>query len=181
MPFAKCAPVKEVKEAKIVLQPIQEPLNILIIDDISMNRKMLRRLFLKCITPNSKISEAVHGEEALMICQKESFDIIVVDYYMEEGGGVLHGADVAREMREMGLQSIIIGCSGNDMQEEFFEAGCELFWGKPLPCNNDIIFQLQSHLNKAREKMERNGNLSDFCRSGFILRTIMDTTSSYYA
>jgi signal transduction histidine kinase/CheY-like chemotaxis protein len=150
MPFAKCAPVKDQAEI-IVLQPIQEPVNILIIDDISMNRKMLKKLLLKWITPNAKISEAICGEEALVICQKEKFDIIVVDYYMEEGGGVLHGSDVAREMREMGIQSIIIGCSGNDMQDEFCEAGCDLFWGKPLPSNNELISQLQSNLLKTRQ------------------------------
>ena len=34
-----------------------------------------------------KVAAALLGEEALVICSKESFDIIVVDQYMEEAGG----------------------------------------------------------------------------------------------
>lgn len=63
---------------------IEEPLSILIIDDIKMNRMMLKRRIVKGIAPNAIIKEAATGEAALEICGGKSFDVVVVDQYMEE-------------------------------------------------------------------------------------------------
>ena len=62
---------------------LEESLSFLLIDDIAMNRTMLKRRILKGIAPNSIIKEASTGEEALKICSKQTFDVIVVDQYME--------------------------------------------------------------------------------------------------
>ena len=47
------------------------------------------------------------------------FDVIVVDQFMEKVGGVMVGTDVLFAMRRMRFESVIIGCSGNDMEEQF--------------------------------------------------------------
>jgi hypothetical protein len=65
-------------------QPIEAPLKILITDDIKMNHSMLKRRFQKAIAPNCIIGEATTGEEALQICEKERFDVILVNQHMEE-------------------------------------------------------------------------------------------------
>jgi len=129
---------------------IDEPLDILLIDDVAMNRSMLSRRLKRGIAPNSTISEASTGEEALVICGKETFDIIVVDQYMEEAGGVMVGTDVVFAMRRMRIDSIIIGCSGNDMDDLFKEAGADWVWGKPMPSNTKIIKQLRLALNRRK-------------------------------
>jgi len=102
---------------------LQEPLRFLIIDDIKLNRNVLQRRIEKGIAPNCSIVQASTGEEALQTCGTARFDVIIVDQYMEEAGGVMVGTDVVYAMRRMGIQSIIIGCSGNDLDEEFAEAG----------------------------------------------------------
>jgi CheY-like chemotaxis protein len=56
----------------------------MIVDDIKMNRSMLKRRFQKSIAPNCVIVEATTGEEALKICENERFDVILVDQHMEE-------------------------------------------------------------------------------------------------
>ena len=71
---------------------ILEKLNVLVVDDISMNRKMVKRRFKK-IAPNCNISEACTGEEAIKICEQEDFDVIIMDNYMEKAGGVMLGTD----------------------------------------------------------------------------------------
>jgi signal transduction histidine kinase len=73
--------------------PLLEPLSILIVDDIKINRAMLKRRFIKTIAPNCAVTEAATGEEALSICERESFDVIILDQYMEGAGGVLVGTD----------------------------------------------------------------------------------------
>lgn len=123
---------------------IDSVLAFLIIDDVKMNRMMLKRRIQKGIAPNSIVREAATGEEALMICGTEKFDVIVVDQYMEEAGGVMVGTDVVFAMRRMRIESIIIGCSGNDMDEQFAEAGADWVWKKPMPSNSKIITDIRN-------------------------------------
>ena len=94
-------PSEQPKPVKIT-ETIKESLRFPIIDDITMNRTMLRRRLLKNIASNSSAMEAVNGEEALKICAStpQEFDIIVVDQYMEEAGGVMLGTDVVMAMKE---------------------------------------------------------------------------------
>jgi len=122
-------------------KPIEEAIRVLIIDDIRMNRSMLQRRINKAIAPNAICTMAETGEEALEICQEQEFDFIVCDQYMEEAGGVLVGTDVIIALRRNKNESFIIGCSGNDLHEKFYEAGANTVWGKPMPKNADIIAQ----------------------------------------
>jgi CheY-like chemotaxis protein len=127
---------------------ILEKISILIIDDVKMNRLMLRRRMKKGVSPNAIIQEACTGEEALSICANNKFDVIIVDQYMEEAGGVMVGTDVVFAMRRQRIDAIIIGCSGNDMDELFKEAGADWVWKKPMPPNSTIVKQLKTGLKK---------------------------------
>lgn len=141
MPVELCDPPEVQEEPDASL--IEQPLRFLIIDDVKMNRMMLMRRIEKGIAPQCNISEARTGEEALEICGHEKFDVIIVDQYMEEAGGVMVGTDVVYAMRRMRIDSIIIGCSGNDLDEEFKDAGADWVWKKPMPTNREIIAHLR--------------------------------------
>ena len=121
-------------------------MRFLIVDDVKMNRMMLKRRIQKSICPNCFVAEAPTGERALEICGKEKFDVIIVDQYMEEAGGVMVGTDVVFAMRRMRIDSIIIGCSGNDMGSQFRDAGADWVWQKPMPSNGRIIQDLRTSL-----------------------------------
>lgn len=148
MPLSLCDPPEMKDEEDTSL--IEEPLRFLIIDDVKMNRMMLKRRIKKGIAPACTIMEACTGEEALEICGHERFDVIIVDQYMEEAGGVMVGTDVVYAMRRMRIDSIIIGCSGNDLDEEFGEAGANWVWKKPMPSNAEIIAHLRLALADRR-------------------------------
>jgi nitrogen-specific signal transduction histidine kinase/ActR/RegA family two-component response regulator len=149
MPLALCdAPETTLEESTAL---IEDPIRFLIIDDIKMNRMMLKRRIMKSIAPNSIITEASTGEEALEICGKEKFDVFVIDQYMEEAGGVMVGTDVVFAMRRMRIDSVIVGCSGNEMGPQFFEAGADHVWQKPMPSNMRIIQDLRVALTKRKE------------------------------
>jgi len=129
--------------------PIEEIFSLLIIDDIKMNRAMLTKRIKKSIAPNCIVSEAATGEEALKRCESgETFDVIVVDQYMEEAGGVMVGTDVIATMRRSKIDCAIIGCSGNDLEQQFIAAGADLVWGKPIPSNASIIQNFRFALDK---------------------------------
>jgi PAS domain S-box-containing protein len=134
---------------------ITEPISFLIIDDIKMNRMMLMRRIKKGIAPHSRIVEAATGEEALEICGKDKFDVIIVDQYMEEAGGVMVGTDVVFALRRIRIDSVIIGCSGNDMGSQFMDAGADWVWQKPMPSNGKIIQDLRTSLT-IRERVKNS-------------------------
>lgn len=139
LPLATCDPPGQLQEDPGGSGVIEEKLAILIIDDIKMNRMMLKRRILKGIAPNASILEAATGEEALKICAQQKCDILIVDQFMEEAGGVLLGTDTVIALRRMKIESLIIGCSGNDLEAEFKEAGADSMWKKPMPPNAQII------------------------------------------
>ena len=141
---------------------IEEEITFLIIDDIKMIRTMFRRRIKKGIAPNAIITEASTGEEALEICKERTFDIIIVDQHMQEAGGVMLGTDTVVAMRRHKIESIIIGCSGNDIEEEFMEAGSDWVMGKPTPSNSIIQQHLRQFL-AARRQNENNAAFPSGC------------------
>ena len=130
---------------------IDDYISLLIVDDIRMNRTMFKRRFNKRVAPKAAITEAATGEEALEICKQKQFDVIIVDQHMEEAGGVLLGTDTVVAMRRRKIDSVIIGCSGNDIDEQFMDAGCEWVMKKPTPPDHVIVKKLRQLL-KARSK-----------------------------
>jgi signal transduction histidine kinase/CheY-like chemotaxis protein len=149
VPVELCVSMEEYPKAPSLVDdhdPIDEPIKILIVDDVKMSRIMLERRLKKAATPNADFTTAINGEEALEIVKDSRFDIIICDQYMEEGGGVLVGTDVIIAMRRECVDALIIGCSGNELEEHFHEAGADLVWGKPIPNNNEIIRQFRQGL-----------------------------------
>jgi CheY-like chemotaxis protein len=143
LPLPPCdAPILQLAHEEESLEVIQDALRVLLIDDIKMNRTMLRRRIMKGIAPNCIFTEASTGEEALEICSKSTFDVIVVDQYMQEAGGMMVGTDVVCAMRKAKNEAIIIGCSGNDIDNLFLDAGADWVWKKPMPSNKKILSQL---------------------------------------
>jgi len=151
LPLLVCKP-PEIILNKEPTSMIQEHMSILIVDDVAMNRKMLSRRFKKSIAASCEIVEASTGEKALVLCGKSKFDLIIMDQYMEEAGGIMVGTDVVFAMRRMKMASIIIGCSGNDIVELFKEAGADWVWGKPIPSNTTILSQLRRGLARNKKK-----------------------------
>ena len=149
MPLKECDR-PEAEDIEEIPGVIEEHISVLVIDDVKMNRLMLRRRMQKAIAPNATIIEACTGEQALAVCAKKTFDVIIVDQYMEEAGGVMVGTDVVFAMRRQRIDSIIIGCSGNDMDDLFKEAGADWVWKKPMPSNSIIVKQLRSGLMKRK-------------------------------
>ena len=129
---------------------VEAPLHILLVDDLAMNRTLLQHRFEKCIAPHCTVRHAATGEEAIQLCEKLDFDVIVMDHYMEGAGGVMLGTDTIIALRRAGVTAVIIGCSGNTLDAQFRAAGADGVWKKPLPPNDEIIHQLRSFEEQVR-------------------------------
>lgn len=51
----------------------------------------------------------------------------------------LLGTEATRELRLLGVTSIICGFSANDMEAQFVEAGADAFLTKPFPCKKQTL------------------------------------------
>mmetsp|Transcript_10740 Transcript_10740/g.25976 ORF Transcript_10740/g.25976 Transcript_10740/m.25976 type:complete len:855 (-) Transcript_10740:65-2629(-) len=147
---------------------IEDEISLLIIDDVRVNRSMFRRRVAKRIAPKAKITEAATGEAALELCKQKKFDVILVDQHMEEAGGVLLGTETVVAMRRRKLDSVIVGCSGNDIDQQFMEAGTDWVMKKPTPPNHVIVGKLRHLLALRRKKIEE--------REGTPAESVMDVS-----
>ncbi len=121
----------------------------LIVDDDHKERIVLRYL-LEQIKDVKIVGEAVHGLEALMLCQGKKVDIVFLDIAMPE----MDGLEATRAIRKAGACATapIIGLSANVFESDRVacrEAGMDDFLGKPL------------HLDELRECLHRLSDRGD--------------------
>jgi CheY-like chemotaxis protein len=117
---------------------------------------VLRKLFvrsLKRVSPDWAVQEASNGETALIMTEKEEFDLVFLDQYMTSVEKQLLGTETARMLRSKGVDSVICGLSANDMEEPFKMAGADAFMMKPFPCKPDAMRQ---ELIRVLKKKENN-------------------------
>ena len=106
---------------------------VLIVDDVAMNRKMLKRLF---VTRFEECDEAGDGQQAVdmvkeSIASGSSYDIITIDYQMP----VMDGVTATSIIRKLGYKGQIIGVTGNALSEDvnsFLSNGADTVLTKPL-------------------------------------------------
>jgi CheY-like chemotaxis protein/anti-sigma regulatory factor (Ser/Thr protein kinase) len=162
LPLTACQDMPELQTPETIEAAIEntvlfeEPLRILLIDDIKMNRMMLKRRFQMCIAPNCIVSEAATGEDATRLCETQQFDVIVMDQYMQEAGGVMLGTDTVIALRRSHVDAVVIGCSGNDLDDKFTAAGADIVWRKPIPPNEKIIASLRQLLLARAKRKGKN-------------------------
>mmetsp|Transcript_30175 Transcript_30175/g.43099 ORF Transcript_30175/g.43099 Transcript_30175/m.43099 type:complete len:966 (+) Transcript_30175:45-2942(+) len=109
-------------------------MNVLVVDDAMSNRKMLCRLLKNC---GCVCHEAEDGKEcvdwmALSVSNKApEVDLVLMDYEMP----FMKGPEAAKVLRERGHKGLIIGITGNVLQddvEHFISCGANSVLSKPL-------------------------------------------------
>ena len=118
-------------------------MNMLVVDDALMNRKLLIRLLQ---SNGHSCGEAENGQ-ALIDTIKESlednsnetkttqYDCILVDYEMP----VMNGPEACKAIREMGYTGFVVGVTGNLLPEDvgyFIDCGADAVLPKPFNYKN---------------------------------------------
>mmetsp|Transcript_21082 Transcript_21082/g.23947 ORF Transcript_21082/g.23947 Transcript_21082/m.23947 type:complete len:885 (+) Transcript_21082:92-2746(+) len=123
---------------------------ILIVDDDNLIRKLFKRRFM-LMFPDAVIDEAPNGEGAIeyvsALSTENIFDVILIDHYM---GGGMNGEQTIKKLRACGVDSLIVGVSGNDIGKEHIAAGADNFFLKPLGSQRVIICNLLKQLPPPR-------------------------------
>jgi len=106
---------------------------VLIVDDVPMNRKMLKRLFA---TRFDECEEAGDGQIAVDMVKEamargKTYDIIAMDYQMP----FMDGVSATSYLRRLGYRGHIIAVTGNALSEDvnsFLSSGADIVLTKPL-------------------------------------------------
>lgn len=110
-------------------------MNVLLVDDENILRKLFVR-FVRKVAPTWTITEATNGEQAIELVRTNKYGLIFMDQYMPSTGREpILGTDVVRQIRRMGVTSLVCGLSANEMQFDFYAAGADWFILKPFPCD----------------------------------------------
>ena len=123
----------EHNEAPTVTQKNNTSLNILAVDDVEINRKLLKGQLERT---SWRTFLAGNGQEALDILYSEQIDLVLMDIHMP----VLDGIETTKRIREMpeydGMK-ILGSCAilSSDMRERCLTAGMDMVVEKPLDMN----------------------------------------------
>lgn len=101
--------------------------NILIVDDEARIREIIKKY---AVFEGHKVTEAANGMEAVEICRKQDFDIIVMDVMMPE----LDGFSACREIRKnKNIPMLMLSARGEEYDKiHGFEIGVDDYVVKPF-------------------------------------------------
>ena len=134
---------------------------VLIVDDVKLNRQLLRRRFERVEPFKSaqwECQEAVNGENALEMMANVDFDLVTMDENMSLTNGILTGTETVKEFRSRerldiqvnkskSQKCVIVAVSGNIAASDkirYLEAGMDVVWGKPLPKAKQMVCDIVS-------------------------------------
>ncbi len=135
------------------LQDALKGLSVLLVEDIEFNR-IVALDTLKTEIEGVKTDVARNGQEAVEMCSKQMYDVILMDLQMP----VLNGYDATREIRKLQKpysEIPVIAMTASALQDEIarcYECGMNDFITKPF--NTELLFK--KILNQIRLKEEVN-------------------------
>ena len=136
--------------------------NILVCDDEVMIRKLIRKY---AEFEGHIVEEASNGMEAVMLCRRKNYDIIIMDIMMPE----LDGFSACREIRkDSGIPIIMLSARGEEYDKiNGFELGIDDYVVKPfspkeLMLRIDAVMRRMSKKEKENEIVAINGLVADF-------------------
>lgn len=120
-------------------------LKVLLVDDNPVNM-VLNNKMMKYLIPDSELTEAVNGLEALELCKENHFSLVLMDVQMP----VMDGLEATKEIRLLPeyLDVPIIGVTAGTIlgeKEKCLESGMNDFISKPLR-QSDLMEILKKYL-----------------------------------
>ena len=102
---------------------------VLVVDDVVMNANVIKGLLKKT---EIKVFTAYSGKDAIELCKREKFDVILMDHFMPEMDGIV----TLSEIRKKELQNCpVVALTANaieGMKEMYLENGFSDYLSKPV-------------------------------------------------
>jgi signal transduction histidine kinase/CheY-like chemotaxis protein len=112
--------------------PVARPLDVLVAEDNSVNRDVIRQMLalLDC-----KVESVVNGREAVEAVRKHQYDVVLMDVQMPEMDGLEATETIRREEAKTGRHIPIIALTAHALdgqRERCLAAGMDDFLAKPI-------------------------------------------------
>lgn len=154
--------------------PINQPLNVLVVDDDPMTRMLMKRMLSRL---GCRVYTAENGRAALSILtgttatpdsdtskssgpildhSRSSLEMVPTSYpivFLDNQMPIMSGLQLVAQLRSMGRDDFVVGVTGNALrsdQEEYIEAGVDRVLTKPV-----LEIDLVSMLDVARERFAK--------------------------
>ena len=141
--------------------------HILIVDDEARIRSLIRKY---AEFEGHTVSEAGDGMEAVRLCRKESFDIIIMDIMMPE----LDGFSACREIRKVSDTPIIMLSARGEEYDKIngFETGIDDYVVKPFSAKElmlriDAIMKRSRGRSKGHDEPKKQNVIVELDKGGF--------------
>lgn len=146
IPFSPCnEPVTEVSNNNTKSKNIIA--DVLLVDDVCIIGEYCKRLVNNT---NIRLHYVSNGHDAVKLCKKQSFDLILMDLQMP----LIDGYDTLKCIQEEGIETPVIAVSAhvlNDTKEKIKKAGFKHFLPKPFKRNEFLeiisMFINEYHVN----------------------------------
>ena len=126
-------------------------MKILVADDSNFMRGQIVRM-LKAKLPQVEVEDAPDGEAAVEMCQKGSYDLVLLDLLMPK----INGDAALRQIRAISSDILIVILSADVQRmtrEELLADGADLFLNKPISLDKiDAIADLLRQRGKLGEE-----------------------------
>ncbi|BCZ44352.1 diguanylate cyclase [Clostridium gelidum] len=143
----------ETKPKEIIeLKKIDRPYNILLAEDDKINQMVITRILKE---RGYLVDTAVNGLQAVDMCLKNSYDVILMDIQMP----VMDGIEAAKKIREKNKYTPIIAITAYALKgdrEKFLAHGMDEYVSKPIK-----IEELYSAIEKSLSSNKYNNDISD--------------------
>jgi two-component system, chemotaxis family, chemotaxis protein CheY len=126
-------------------------LNILVVDDSKVTRKMIGRTLAMAGIPVGTLMEAENGAEglkkmnALLLMERAPFDVVIADINMPEMNGVEMIEHMIKDPKLKGIPVIVVSTEGSQTRiEELRGLGVQAYIRKPFTPEDvrDMIRQI---------------------------------------
>ncbi|MGC4119968.1 MAG: response regulator [Myxococcales bacterium] len=110
-------------------------LRVLLVDDSSIARDLIRSSLAEVLaadSPGYELVEVNEGRTALARLEKESFDLLLLDWVLPK----LHGSEVLKQVRSsaktLRLPVVVISSAPDETRDVALKAGANAFVSKPV-------------------------------------------------
>jgi len=127
----------------------RRPLHILLAEDNTVNQIVATRILER---NGHSVVRASHGEEALALFARETFDAILMDVQMPVMDGLMATRKIRERETETQSHVPVIALTARAMQEDesiCLEAGMDAYLSKPLQC--DDLLRTLDELTASRD------------------------------
>ena len=118
--------------------------NILVVDDEARIRELITKY---AVFEGHTVTEAIDGMEAVLLCRKQQFDIIIMDIMMPE----LDGFSACREIRKISQTPIIMLSARGEEYDKIngFELGIDDYVVKPFS-PKELMLRIEAVMKRVK-------------------------------